>query len=409
MGMYRVPRRVATVCALTAAFCAWAHSSDAFELKYTSHGLPLRWDESQVAYVVDPSIEQNVPGGAKAASSAVAGWSASAGGPTLATSVGGGGAKAGLDGQNSILFAPHGFAPAGSALAITVVSYDDATGDIIDADLVVNGTYSFAVLAASAMPADNASPVSTDGAPTSHESHQKSPFDLFHVLAHETGHSLGLADEPIDQLAVMYGFTDPGDASARDPTIDDVDGVDAIYGAVPAATQEASHSGCAVSAVAGSRTRPLDALAAFALVAAAGMWVASRRLAKTRRAMVPIGAAFLAFAAIAVPVHSAPAVPVLLADASARVVAVTTTNVDGLFETMVDLAPTACRTAPCPSHAKAHAWGGSVGGITQRIGAADPLPGVGDVVDIAFSDPVEGADPSTESDVRSAALVARHH
>jgi Matrixin len=386
--MWRLPRAAAKVCAMTVALCAYSHGSDAFEVKHTSTGQPLRWNEPSVSYVVDPSVEQNVPGGAQAVSNAVAGWSASVGGPIMSTSIGPGGAKAGLDGQNSVLFAPNGFAPAGSALAITVVSYDDASGAIVDADVVVNGKYPFAVLAADAEPAHNASPVSTDGTPTdamgSGRGHQ-TPFDIVHVVAHEAGHSLGLADDPYDHADLMFAYTTPGDATVRLPSSDDVDGVEAIYGATPAAPEAAASSGCGQSSVAGSRARPADALAALALVAGVGMWLASRRLAKTSRVVISLGAAFVALAATGAPARSAQAVSAAVADASARVLAVSTTSVDGLFETTLELAPTACRiAAPCPSRATAHAWGGHLGGITQRIGGDDPLPAVGDVVGVTF-------------------------
>jgi Matrixin len=424
--MWRLPRAAAKVCAMTVALCAFPHSSDAFEVKHTSTGLPLRWNGASVSYVVDPSVEQNVPGGAQAVSNAVAGWSGSVGGPILSTSVGPGGAKAGFDGQNSVLFAPDGFAPAGSALAITVVSYDDATGAIVDADVVVNGNYPFAVLAAGADPSHTASPVSTDGTPASAMStghaHQ-TPFDIVHVLAHEAGHSLGLADDASDHADLMFAYTTPGDATVRLPSSDDVDGVEAIYGATPAAPEAGASSGCGQSSVAGSRTRPTDALAALALVAGVAMWLASRRLARTPRmapsrtrrlGRISIGAVFVALALPGAPARSAQVVYAPIPDASARVVTVSTTSVDGLFETTLELAPTACRTAPCPSSATAHAWGGHLGGITQRIGGDDPLPSVGDVVGVTFPD-VEAASVAvaptgpTGRVERVAALVGLYH
>src|SRR3984893_15841462 len=125
---------MATVCTIGAAVILMgSRSAEAFELKHSSNGKPLRWAKSQVSYVIDASIEQAVPGGANAVSSAVGAWSSTGGGPALSTSAAVVGAKAGLDGQNSVLLASHGFAPAGNALAVTVTSYDVATGNIIDA------------------------------------------------------------------------------------------------------------------------------------------------------------------------------------------------------------------------------------------------------------------------------------
>jgi len=45
--------------------------------------------------------------------------------------------------------------------------------------------------------------------------------------------------------------------------------------------------------------------------------------------------------------------------------------------------PTACRVAPCPAHVRARVWGGTVDGVTQRVGDAR-VPRVGDEVGVAF-------------------------
>ena len=245
MKTWRGRRRLATVlCAMSAVgVFAWSAAAQAFALKHTSHGAPLRWTRSHVSYVIDPSVEGNVPGGAQAVSSSVNGWSGSAGGPMLSASVGPGGAQPGLDGQNSVVFAPKGFAAAGGALAVTVTSYDDATGEIVDADIVINGEYPFAVLSPSASPCAGVAPVSTDGSGGDDGASGATPFDLVHVVSHEVGHSLGLADERDDNAALMYAFTTPGDPSLRSPTNDDVDGVDAIYGAASASLTAARASG----------------------------------------------------------------------------------------------------------------------------------------------------------------------
>ncbi len=400
----------AMLCVLAVAGgLSWSNGAEAFQLKHTSQGKPLGWTQQRVSYVVDPSVEAHVPGGSKAFSSASAGWSGSAGGLVLSASAGPGGAEPGVDGQNSVIFAPHGFAPAGEALAVTVTSYDDSTGEIVDADIVINGIHAFAVLASGAQPGPNVSALSTDGSDDDDVS-ASAVFDIVHVMSHEVGHSLGLADERDDADALMYAFTRPGDASERVPSSDDVDGVDAIYGAAGASPLDATRAGCAQASVAGSRSRPSDAWAAFAIVGGAGLWLAARRRAKAPRFALAIGSAVTALVAGALPAHSAPVADVLLGDASARVVAVSTTSVGGLFETTLDLEPTACRIAACPGHATAHAWGGTVGGITQQIGGGAPVPVLGDVVAVTFtgSPGASGVARTPELVAPMAVLVAPH-
>jgi hypothetical protein len=203
-----------------------SRSAGAFVLKVASNGQPVHWAQPTVTFVVDPSIEKAVPGGAAAVSAALSAWSSVSGGPEILVTTGPGGGKVAVDGQNTVLFAPHGYSPAGAALAITVVNYDEQSGEIIDTDIVVNGTHQFAVLREGADD-PSATPVLCEGA-TSGIAGARAIFDLVHVVSHETGHALGLGDV-VTSGAVMYEYSTPGDASYRAPTSDDLAGVEALY------------------------------------------------------------------------------------------------------------------------------------------------------------------------------------
>jgi hypothetical protein len=383
---------MAMVCAMTAAAIGLgSNRAEAFELKHTSQGLPLHWPTSKVSYVIDPTVDEAVAGGAQAVSKAVEGWSGAAGTPALSTSVAKRQARPGLDGQNTVLVAPEGFAPAANALAVTVTSYDETTGYIIDADIVINGNHPFAVLADRTRPASGAVRISTEGAQSEDDdAHHATPFDLIHVVSHEVGHSLGLGDVMKDDSALMYAFTTPGDSTVRGPTTDDVDGVATLYSASSgAAAAPPSQSGCGQASVAGSGTRPGDASGAWILIAGAGLWLTARgRSRRGARVALPVAAALVALMANPAPAQSAASLPSrTLVDAAARVTRVSTTNVGGLFETTVELAPTACANVnvnvACPAAARAHAWGGTLGGIRQEVGG-NPVPAVGDLVQITL-------------------------
>ncbi len=393
--------RRAIVCVLfAAAIGAVTHAAAAFELKQDSHGQPLHWGAAEVSYVIDPSVEKRISGGSAAVTSAVGVWSSAGGAPALSTSVGPGGAQPGLDGQNSVILAPDGYAPAGQALAVTVTSYDDDTGAIVDSDIVINGVYTFAVLDASERAASGTKSISTDGAANADGSTGSIPFDIVHVASHEVGHTLGLADEDADPSALMYAFTMPDDASIRAPSSDDILGVTADY---QAAAAPGPGAGCGQSSVAGSRTRRGDAWAAMLVVGAVGLRVASRRRARTAaRVAVPGAMALLAWLAWPGPAHSAMEMP---GDAVARVANLSTSNHGGLFETTLELVPSACRHDPCPQHVTAHAWGGTLGGITQRIGVG-VVPSVGDSVDIAFLGVTQ--EQSEAASLEAAVIAVRH-
>jgi len=298
---------------------------------------------------------------------------------------------------------------AGQDLSLTIppgtAVYDDASGAIVDSDIVINGVHAFAVLDASAHPASDASPIATDGSSSDDDSTRSSPFDLGHVVSHEVGHTLGLADETDDHASLMYAFTMPGDASIRTPSNDDIDGVDALY--ATAGSAPSSRGGCGQSSVAGARTRPMDAWFALALFGGFGVRLATQR--RTRAAVrmgIAIGGAVTALVAWPDAARSATPAPALLADAIARVTSVSTSNGAGLFETKLELTPTACRHDPCAAKARAHVWGGTLGGITQRVGGGDGIPRVGDIVDIAF---VGGGPAESQAAASAAAVVVVRH
>jgi hypothetical protein len=187
----------------------------------------VRWESPQVPFVVDSSLDAAAPHGVEAALDAIGAWSGVGSGPDLGSRVGRGATRPAADGQNTILYMPDGYPPAGDALAVTISTVDVSTGELLDADIVINGRYAFAVLAQDARPAPGTEPIATEG--QSLGTAVSGPFDLRHVVGHEIGHALGLADVYNDPHAVMYAYTSAGDSSRRTPTPDDVAGLDSLY------------------------------------------------------------------------------------------------------------------------------------------------------------------------------------
>lgn len=94
------------------------------------------------------------------------------------------------------------------AIAITTLSADPRSGEILDADIEFNGVdYTFE---------DIAAPGSTS-------------MDLRNTLTHEFGHFIGLAHEPDLPDATMFPNADPGETFKRDLEEDDVIGMCEIY------------------------------------------------------------------------------------------------------------------------------------------------------------------------------------
>jgi hypothetical protein len=363
--------RAAAVAYVTVLTLTGSSSAEAFNLKHTSSGLVVRWAVPSVAYVADPRLNEAVPGAADAVARAAQSWSGVAGAPTLSAATGAVSSMPAIDGTNSVLFL-HDFDAADGALAVTIVSLDEATGHILDTDIVVNADHAFAVLPASARASSNSPLVSTEG--SSHGGSSQ-VFDLTHVMAHEVGHSLGLADESANAAALMYPYTRAGDASVRAPGSDDVSGIDQAYAGADLSSGAAQGCGGGAS-VAGRRSLNVSSAVGLFLIVAGG-WLVSRRW---RRGLAPVALAFAAF--LLHPARAQSASPSAV-EATAQVTMVTTQITNGVFQTTLDLVPRTCQVAVCPAHATAHIWGGTMGGITQQVGE-NVVPALHDEVDIAF-------------------------
>lgn len=247
----------------------------AYEIKRTETGRAVRWHVPNVTFVVDPSVDV-LPGVREAIARGAWSWTARRGSPTLAVSSDGVSRTAKYDGVNTISYVPDGYEPAGRALAITVVTYDDRTGTILDADIILNGKYKLAPFDASESSATRdmiATKVQSE-----HDADTDATYDLSRVVAHELGHALGLSDEPALDGALMFPYVQPETQERSTPSPDDLAGLMTLYSASGDATatgtdsDAASALGCTASGVAVSatsgRTSPLD-LRAWATAAVA--------------------------------------------------------------------------------------------------------------------------------------------
>jgi hypothetical protein len=257
-----------------------AADAEAYVVRQTTAGAPVHWATSDITLELDPTLVAAVPHADLALASATEEWSSGGSGPTINLKLGAGSDGPAVDGRNVVYFAPNGYPQAEGALAVTIVSYDEDTGEIVDTDVVVNGSYSFAVLAATARAAEGAAAVwndpTTEGIPSSSASAVSEPFDLVHVLMHETGHVLGLLDAKDEPSDVMFVYTSAGDASRRAPTPDDLAGVTFLY---PEATS--TSGGCSASSEAPTDER--HGAFGLSLFAAGTLFLGARRRRRAPR------------------------------------------------------------------------------------------------------------------------------
>ncbi|MBX3187079.1 MAG: matrixin family metalloprotease [Labilithrix sp.] len=239
-------RATLVVAGLAVALSTHASAAHAYEVKRTTAGDVVRWSRPSVEWHVDASM-QSIDGGERAVVAALEAWSERSGAPALVVASLHAELEPGFDGKNGVFFAPDGLG--GEALAVTILTFDDRTGAILDADIVLNGRYRFSAI-------DDVSPAASG---------QDRPHDLARAMAHEVGHALGLADEPRYEASLMYPVA--ARAARSTPAKDDLQGLRVIY---RSRQDDAADPGCHVGSPrsGASGVAPWIGVAALAIVRA---------------------------------------------------------------------------------------------------------------------------------------------
>ena len=278
--MFRITRWGS--CAAAAAPCfllllAAPSRSDAYELQTAPSGARVRWFEDQIFFEVD--IDGHVAGLPRGAANdaalrALETWS-SAGGPLLVGVVDdgehqGGGDERDGDGDGSRGMIQFSIDPSdrdvnGDSLARTRLSFDPDTGQAQNVSITVNALdYRWAA-------GDDC----------------RDEYDLEATLAHELGHALGLRHSS-DPEATMFTRPKPCEHDRRDLAADDLAGIEALYGDLPSALEDAQSppGGCAAG---GASTPPGEAAVAGALLLLALLFRRRRWTATVQRQARPRG------------------------------------------------------------------------------------------------------------------------
>ena len=166
--------------------------------------------------------------------------------------------------ENLVVWVQSGWSHGGTVLALTSLTYDVQTGEIVDGDLELNDEdYTYSTSAA------------------------KNAVDLKNTVVHESGHFLGLDHSKV-AAATMYDKAPLGEVVKRDLHADDIAGFCALYGpnapdwlVVPQSTGHSSGGTCAAGGQ-GAQAGPVGLACLAVLLLLRGAAPARRRCPRTR-------------------------------------------------------------------------------------------------------------------------------
>ena len=238
--------------------------------QHLANGAVERWHLQSIPLVVDRSIALPAFTGLDAiARVSATTWNNAAettpNAPRLAVETGDAG-EPGFDpaanarNVSGVYLAPDGLREAASnALAVTIVTYDANSGEILDSDVLFNTRdHVFATFAPAGAVASGTS-----------------SYDIENTLTHEFGHVLGLGEDPAHVGATMFPSSAPGEVAKRDLDPADLASLAESYASASTAPDEAPR-GCGGSHVAAT-PRVADAVVVLAVIAMASCAFATRR------------------------------------------------------------------------------------------------------------------------------------
>ena len=237
------------------------------KLKVTESGELVRWRTGDVTLTLDPSLAELGPAARDSVLLGFDAWSAEHPHlPRLTFDVSSQRRRPERDGVNQVTYGKIEAPGYRHALAITMAYSLPSTGEIIEADLIINSRYRFGG-------EHHRSEHASKHVPEHAHDGCRETYDLQSLVAHEAGHFFGLGEDVSEAQATMYHKQSRCELHKRDLFETDVVAAQSVY-AEPIDDEEAAQAGAACSL---SRGSPAPAPWLAVVVGVAGVWWARRR------------------------------------------------------------------------------------------------------------------------------------
>jgi hypothetical protein len=213
--------------------------------KKSSTGKDLHWAKGGVTVYLDDSLTKLGAGADEAVMQAFSSWVASEQRlPNLSFDTVKSSSEPRHDGKSVVSYAKITAPGHEHDVAITLTYSDDQTGEIIEADVIINALYQDAVLTATngtsdanAQGEDNKPGDAKSVAPSRKSTHTnesvdcRDRYDVQNVVTHESGHFFGLGEEMTDSAATMFYSIDQCETHKRVLKADDIQVMSQLYNA----------------------------------------------------------------------------------------------------------------------------------------------------------------------------------
>ncbi|HEY6557920.1 MAG TPA: matrixin family metalloprotease [Polyangiaceae bacterium] len=232
-------------------------------LKQATSGKFQRWRKQKVDVLIDSSVDTLGAGTRDAIRGAFESWDSA--GITLPEvrfrNTSGVKLSAKPDGVSTVIYAPIDIPGHTNDLAVTIAFSDPVSGEIVEADVVINSRHEFAALQNSDDDRDDDRDDDGRKQPRTEETAESGKhagrcvtssdgsqcgrkYDIQNVMTHEAGHFYGLAEDVHEPSATMYECISACETRKRALSLEDQDAVTELYADGFDAETEPEAAGC---------------------------------------------------------------------------------------------------------------------------------------------------------------------